>query len=87
MCLLSSKKRSASTCVSPYRASASCQRQYSSTSLSLAFILVDHTAFVTAWICSKTYEVGAEKSRLKLVADARNRLDLQLRLLTTVAIP
>ena len=31
------------------------------------------------WICSRTYEVGAEKSRLKLVAS-------QLRLSTTVAI-
>ena len=38
------------------------------------------------WICSRTYQVGAEKSRLKLVVGARNRLDLQLRLLMTVTI-
>jgi hypothetical protein len=30
------------------------------------------------WICSRTYQVGAEKSRLKLVADSQP-FDLQLR--------
>jgi hypothetical protein len=37
-------------------------------------------------ICSSTYQVRVEEGRLRLVTGARNHLDLQLRLLTSVAL-